>query len=90
MLMGAAAVSSLAWLGQPLPAPCPRCVGRQVALQSAATPRVSSSSMILSDDNIEVDFATLGETGDTDPVGVLLLSVGAPEKPEDVEVRCPP
>ena len=34
----------------------------------------------------EVDFANLGETGDTDPVGVLLLSVGAPEKPDDVEV----
>ena len=46
--------------------------------------------MLLSDMDVEeVDFATLGETGDTDPVGVLLLSVGAPEKPEDVEVIDP-
>lgn len=36
-------------------------------------------------DRPNVDFATLGETGDTDPVGVLLLSVGAPETPDDVE-----
>jgi len=43
-----------------------------------------SSRMMLSIDE-EIDFATLGETGDTEPVGVLLLSVGAPETPDDVE-----
>jgi len=79
------AVSSLAWLGPPLVAPCPRCVGRQVAMHTVRT-RGSCGSMLLSDTDSEVvDFATLGETGDTDPVGVLLLSVGAPEKPDDVE-----
>jgi len=39
--------------------------------------------MILQDSS--VDFDELMERADYTPVGVLLLSVGAPEKPEDVE-----
>ena len=86
-LAATAGLSAVAWLTSPSVVPCPRCVlGAAAASRNLYVGRGSPSMIGLSDEIMEdneVDFANLGETGDTDPVGVLLLSVGAPEKPDD-------
>ena len=44
----------------------------------------SPRAQLLTDANVEFDQLSVADHG---PVGVLLLSVGAPETPDDVEVR---
>ena len=74
---------------------CQGCAGLQTAPVLAPQCRRSRSPMpmarccspraqLLTDANVEFDQLSVADHG---PVGVLLLSVGAPETPDDVEVR---
>ena len=61
------------------PLPAPRPLGH---CRSAAPLALTQSTLA---DPSGVEFDTLADNADIGPVGVLLLSVGAPETTEDVE-----
>ena len=74
LLVSLAQPSRLWRSGSPMGARAPQ---RYAAPQRCAVPRAVST---------DIDFATLGEeAADHGPIGVLLLSVGSPETPDDVE-----